>query len=329
MANTRLTDIIEPAKFTDYIVNNVMHNSALLQSGVLVPNSVIATQINAGAHSFTVPMWNDLSDAEANIVSDDPAVNSTPNKIGASKQVVRKSFLHNSWSAMNLASEIAGSDAMVRIQGRVTSYWERQLKKRLVSTLTGVKAANLAANNGDMIHDISAETGEKNKFSAAAVIDAAGTLGDGLENVTGIAMHGDVYRAALKADLIEFVQSSDGSLSMPTFRGLAVIQDDTMPVDTGKYTTALFGAGAFGYAIAAPKVADGTEVENLPSSGNGGGQQVLHSRINLGLHPAGYSWQEDAVVGESPTIAEVAVATNWTRIVDRKAVPLAFLVSKL
>src|SRR5690554_3225310 len=147
MANTRLTDIIEPAKFTDYIVNNVMHNSALLQSGVLVPNSVIATQINAGAHSFTVPMWNDLSDAEANIVSDDPAVNSTPNKIGASKQVVRKSFLHNSWSAMNLAGEIAGSDAMVRIQDRVQAYWERQLKKRLVSTLADRKSTRLNSSH--------------------------------------------------------------------------------------------------------------------------------------------------------------------------------------
>lgn len=329
MAVTRLTDIIEPAKFTDYITQNTMQKSALVQSGVVTRNSVIENQIKAGAHSFTVPMWNDLGDDEANIVSDDPDSSSTPNKIGSAKQVVRKSFLHNSWSTMNLASEIAGNDALSRIQARATAYWQRQMQRRLVASLNGIKADNEANNAGDMVLDISAETGNASKFSAAAVIDAAGTLGDALSDVTGIAMHGDIYRAALKADLIEFVKSSDGSLLMPTFRGLAVVQDDGMPNTAGVYTTALFGNGAFGYGLAEPVVAEGTEIENLPSAGNGGGQQVLHSRVNLGLHPAGFSWDENAVVGDSPTIAELADPTNWSRVVERKAAKIAFLVCKL
>ncbi len=329
MSVVRLTDIIEPSVFTDYIVTNTMQKTALVQSGVLARNDVIAQQLKAGAHSFTVPMWLDLADDEANIANDDPAQKSTPHKIGTDKQIVRKSFLHNSWSAMNLASEIAGSDALGRIQSRVQSYWERQLQKRLIASINGVLADNVANDAGDMVLDISAETGDKAKFSAAAVIDAAGTLGDALADVTGIAMHGDVYRAALKADLIEFVKDSNCSMLMPTFRGLAVVQDDSMPVTAGVDTTALFGQGAFGYAMTAPSIADGTEVENLPSAGNGGGQQVLHSRYNLGLHPAGFSWKETAVVGESPTIAELADATNWSRIVERKACKLAFLISKL
>jgi hypothetical protein len=60
------------------------------------------------------------ADDEANIITDDPATNSTPFKLGVDKQLVRKSFLHQSWSAMNLASEIAGSDALARIQTRVS-----------------------------------------------------------------------------------------------------------------------------------------------------------------------------------------------------------------
>jgi hypothetical protein len=120
MAVTRLTDIIEPAVFTDYILQETMTRTALYDSGVIVPNGVIKAQLKAGAHSFTVPFWNDLADDEANIITDDPATNSTPFKLGADKQLVRKSFLHQSWSAMNLASEIAGSDALARIQTRVS-----------------------------------------------------------------------------------------------------------------------------------------------------------------------------------------------------------------
>lgn len=94
----------------------------------MVQNSVIAQQLQAGAHAFTVPMWHDLADDEADIANDDPAVNSTPKKIATGKQIVRKNFLHQSWSAMNLASEIAGDDALAKIQARVQAYWERQVR---------------------------------------------------------------------------------------------------------------------------------------------------------------------------------------------------------
>ncbi|WP_417522343.1 major capsid protein [Marinobacter sp.] len=329
MAVTRLSDIIEPTKFTDYVVQNTMQRTALSESGVLVPNAVMTSQLQAGAHSFTVPLWLDLADDEADIINDDPADNSTPRKLGSTKQTVRKSFLHSSWSTMNLASEIAGADAMARIQERAVAYWNRQVQKRLISTLEGIEASNLANDSGDMIHDISAETGNAAKFSAAAVIETAGTLGDAMQGVTAIAMHSDIYRAALKADLIEFQRDSQGSLMMPTFRGLAVVVDDGMPVATGTYTTALFGPGAVGFGMAAPRIAESTEVENLPSAGNGGGQQILHNRFNVAVHPVGFSWSDTAVVGESPTISELSDATNWSRTVERKAVPLAFLKSQV
>jgi hypothetical protein len=273
-------------------------------------------------------------------VSDDPSVNSTPHKLGTGKQVVRKSFLHNSWSAMNLASELAGADALARIQDRAAAYWSRQLQKRLVASLSGIIAGNVASNDGDMVHDISgatnADVSDSTLFGATAVIDAATELGDNLDALSAIAMHSDVYRAALKADLIDSVPDSEGR-PIRTYRGLAVIVDDGLPYtaaagtdDTdaaATYTTVLFGAGAVGYGVSEPRIAAGTEVENLPSAGRGGGQQVLHSRVNLGVHPAGFSWKEVTVSGESPSLAELALAANWARVYERKAIPLAFLIT--
>ena len=49
----------------------------------------------------------------------------------------------------------------------------------------------------------------------------------------------------------------------------------------------------------------------------------------LAVHPLGYRWLETAVVSESPTLTELADATNWLRVADRKHVPLAFLKHKL
>lgn len=328
MATVRLTDIVEPAEFTAYILQQTMTKSALAQSGVMVPNNVIAQQLGMGSHSFTVPMWHDLADDEADIANDDPDTHSTPKKIGTNKQLVRKSFLHQSWSAMNLASEIAGDDALKKIQSRVQSYWERQLQKRLVASLQGVLADNVANHGSDMVLDISAETGAAALFNAAAVIDTAGTMGDSMNDLVGIAMHSDVYRRALKNDLIEFIPDSQGK-PIATFRGLATVVDDGLPVDNGVYTTALFGQGAVGYGMAEPNIADGTEIENLPSAGRGGGQQILHSRVNTGVHPAGFTWVETTVADESPSLTELADPDNWNRVVERKAAPLAFLMSRV
>lgn len=218
------------------------------------------------------------------MVSDDPDVDSTPRKLGTDKQTVRKSYLHGSWSAMNLASELAGSNALVRIQDRATAYWERQMQKRLVNSLSGILADNVANDSGDLVHDISgatnADVSATTKFSAAAVIAATAGLGDAMDNLTSIAVHSDIYRAMLNADLISFIPDSQGR-PIRTYRGLAVVVDDGLPftaaggaLDTDaapSYTSVLFGRGAVGFGMAAPRIAAGTEIENKPAAGNGGG----------------------------------------------------------
>lgn len=328
MAVVQIADVIVPSIFTPYIVADTMQRSALVDSGVAVRNGVIEAQLTAGSDLFSVPFWNDLGNDQPDIVDDDPTHFSTPKKITSGVQKVRKSFLHQSWSAMNLASELAGSDALARIQNRTSAYWTRVLQSRLIASLSGVLADNIANDSGDMVSDISAGTGTAAVFSPGAMIDAAGTLGDAMGGLSAVAMHSAVFKAALKNDLIVSIPDSRGG-TINTYRGLAVIVDDGMPVTAGVYTTVLFGGGAVGYGVTAPAIAKGTEIENLPSAGNGGGQQVLHSRVNEAIHPAGFTWLEGSVAGESPTLAELALAANWSRVVERKAVPLAFLKSKI
>ncbi len=94
MALVQITDVVIPAEFTAYQVENSMVSTALYHSGVAFPNGEMQSQLQAGAQSFTVPFWADLPDVEADITNDDPTINSTPQKVTAAKQVVRKSFVH-------------------------------------------------------------------------------------------------------------------------------------------------------------------------------------------------------------------------------------------
>jgi len=323
MATVRLSDVVLPESFTSYVVENTAERSELVTSGVMSRNAEIEAQLRAGADRFTVPVWLDLGNDEANIVNDDPDDEAIPRKLGSASYKVRKSYLHQSWSAMNLASELAGSDALQRIQSRATAYWTRQLQRRLIASLNGVLADNIANDGGDMLFTASGA------FGATAVIDAAATLGDAMRDLRAIAMHSDTYALALKNDLIATVPDSRGGF-IQTFRGMAVIVDDLSPVDRTDpdapiYTSVLFGPGAVAYGMTEPRIAEGTEIENRPAAGNGGGQQVLHTRANIAIHPAGFSFTDASVALESPSMAELALASNWERVAERKNVPLAFL----
>ena len=329
MPQVQITDVIVPDEFTAYQVENSLLSTALSQSGVVAHNALIAAQLQAGAEGFTVPFWADLSDTEADITNDDPTDLSTPQKISASKQTVRKSFLHASWSEMSLASELSGSSALARIQSRVSAYWDRQIEKRVISTLLGVLASNVANNASDMVVDISGQAGALANFNGASVIDTALTMGDRLGDVKMIAMHSKVYGEALKNDEIQFFKPSENGVELATYKGMGVIVDDNLTPANGIYTTILMGAGALGYAMAPPRTGYGTELFRVPAAGNGGGQTVLHSRFNVGIHPLGYAWSDGSIAGDSPSIADLAVAAHWTRAVSqRKSVPLAFLISK-
>jgi hypothetical protein len=333
MAVTQLIDVIIPEEFTAYQVENSLVSTALSQSGVVANHALIAAQLSAGAESFTVPFRNDLPDVEADFTNDDPTILSTPQKVSASKQTARKSFLHASWSEMSLASELSGDSALARIQDRVPAYRDRQIEKRVVNTLLGVLASNVVNNASDMVVDISGPSGASASFNGSSVIDTALTMGDRLGDVKMIAMHSHIYGEALKNDEITFFKPSENGVDLATYKGMAVIVDDNLTPASGVYTTILMGPGALGYGMSAPRTGYGTELFRVPAAGNGGGQTVLHSRVNVGIHPLGFAWSDGtggtAIAGDSPSIADFAVAAHWTRAVSqRKSVPLAFLISK-
>lgn len=347
MAVTQLANVIEPQFFAEYMAENSMTSTALFRSGVLVPNTLMQAQIQMGGDILNIPAWTDLvspadpGGSDPNLSNDNPAQLSTPNNITAVNQVVRKSYLNNSWGAASFASELAGSDAMRRIAERVLSYWNRTYEWRLVQSLIGILLSNVANNASDMVVDISAaSTGApvtingtqytSPSFIRNAVIDAASTIGDRMSDFRAIAMHSAVYREAAKNNEIEFIRDSDNNILFATYAGMAILQDDSLAMPTaGVYLTVLFGPGAVGFADSDPATGFGTEVWRYPDQGLGGGSSVLWSRRNSIIHPLGFSFQSASVAAASPASAELALAANWKRVaLQRKSVPLCFLVTK-
>lgn len=243
-------------------------------------------------------------------------------------------YLNQGYSSADLSGEIAGSDPMQRVRNRFGRYWERQWQRRVIKMLNGILAGNVANNDGDMVNSIATEdggnAGDSNVFSRKAFTGAAFTLGDMFESTSAIAVHSVVYKRMVDNDDVEFIPDSQGNLTIPTFLGRRVIVDDGMPVVAGstsgyKYTSVLFGAGAIGYGEGQAKMP--VELSRVAEAGNGGGIETLWERKTWLVHPFGYRWTEDTVSGQSPTWANLENPANWVRVVDRKNVPIAFLVT--
>ena len=335
MATVQLTDVIVPEVYASYDAVDSPEKTAIFESGIITRNAFLDQQASSGGNLVNLPYWNDLDGAnEANVSSDNPASSATPLKIAAGKQVGIISYLNQAYSAADLAGEVAGSDPMQRVRNRFGSYWMKQWQRRLLKTSYGLMLDNVANDSSDMTHDIASESiagqSAATLFSRDAFTEAAFTLGDSFENTGAIAVHSVVYKQMVKNDDIDFIPDSLGRLTIPTFMGKRVIVDDTSTVIAGttdgfKYVSILFGEGAFGYGEGSSKVP--VELEREALQGDGGGVEYLIERNTWLMHPAGYQFTSTSLAGTSPTQAELATASNWTRVVDRKNVPMAFLVT--
>lgn len=335
MATTRLSDIIDVKVFRDLPQVDGPEKTAFFDAGIVTRNGLLDEIASGPGKIVELPFWNDLDGSvEVNYSTDNPASSATPQKINQGSQIARKAFVNQGWQAADLASELAmGGTAMEAIRARTDRYFARQWQRRLVAACNGLLADNVAANSGDMVVNVAAEATASQtantRFNRDAFTEAAFTMGDAKSGLTAIAVHSAVHKQMVKNDDIVYVPDSQGQLTIPTYMGLRVIVDDGMTVTAGttsgfKYTSVLFGAGAFGYGVGSPEVP--VEVDRGAAAGDGGGIETLWVRNTWLLHPFGFQ-QTGTPAGVSFTNTELQAATSWARVLDRKLIPMAFLVT--
>lgn len=335
---TRLADVIVPAIFSPYTQQMTEEKSRLISSGAVVRDGKLDSDLAGGGLTFNNPSFKDLDNDAENVSSDDPGVNSSPNKIGTLSEIQVRLSRNNSWSSMDLAAVLAGADPMEAISSRVSQYWARRLQQVFLNTMKGVFADNAAAPTGsehvqnDMTVDIKGASyvAGVTSFSAEAFLDATLTMGDSMDSLGMVFVHSVVYNRMQKNNLIDFIPDSDGRVTIPTFLGRQVIVDDGMPVASGVFESWMFGAGAVKLGMGSPAIP--TEVYRTPNSGNGSGQDTLFNRVEWAMHPVGCSYVGTAPVGgpsNAATANNLGAAGSWQRVfAERKQIKIARLITR-
>lgn len=345
MAITTIGDIVtgQTPVLLSYMTQDPVEKTAFFESGILTPTPYAAAIANGPSNLANIPFWKAIdSSIEPNYSNDVYQDIATPRAINTGEMMARVAYLNEGFGQADLTVELTSQNPLQSIAARMDNFWMRQAQRRLIATSLGIYNDNVAATDAyhtqnDMVVDVSATLG----FDAGAFIDATQTMGDALMGPSGdvlgtIVMHSFVYGQARKQQLIDFQRDADNNTMFATYQGYRVVVDDSMTVVGAgadrKFISIIFGQGAIGYGEGSPTVP--VEYDRSPERGNGGGVEVLWSRKTWLLHPLGYSFTSAVITGNgSETIArsaswqDLANATNWNRVVDRKHVPIAFLVT--
>lgn len=331
MATVQISNIYNPLTFARREQEAQIQLNQFLNSGIVVVDPRVSAQASQGGNVGELPFFKPLGTEEPNYSTDNPATTSTPANVNSAKMVWRLAAQNKSWSTMDLARELALEDPVGAITNRIGQYWATNNEKRVIQSCLGILASNVANNGGDMrvtvANDAVGAITDAERISAELIIDAEQTAGDHQGGFTAIAMHSVVYARLRKQNLIEFVRDADNNTMFATYGGKRVVVDDALPAVAGTnrvtYTTILFGAGAF--VMGEGRVMVPSEMDRAPATGNGGGQDIIYSRRSDIIHPLGFTFTSASVAGQSATQAELATAANWTRVWERKNVPIAFL----
>ena len=338
MAAVQLTDVIVPEIFTPYTQLMTEQKSALIRSGAVVMDAELSSFLQGAGTTFNKPFFNDLSDVAQNISNDNPADFSSPQGINTGSEIQVRLSRNQSWSSMDLVSQLIAKDPMDAIANRVSDYWVRRYQDIFVATMKGVFADNDAAPAAsehvqfDLTHDISGSSfgNGVTTFSAESFVDATLTMGDRMGYLSMIMVHSIVYARMQKNDMIDYIQDSVTGDSIPTFRGRTVVVDDGVPHTGGVFESWLFGQGAVVMGAGSPKVP--TEAIRVPSAGNGGGQETLHNRVELAMHPVGHQFAATYTTGgptNAATSGNLAHAASWKRVFgERKMIRIARLKTR-
>lgn len=313
MAVTRIADVVVPEVFNPYVMNRTSEMANFLLGGIVSNNPELDRLATAGGKLINMPFWNDLT-GDDEVLSDSGAL--TPAKITAGQDVAALLMRGKAWSVNDLATALSGDDPMGAIADLVAEYWARRRQVVALAALSGVIADNVANDSGDMVAGDG--TGA---FDADLFVDGQATFSDVTGQVAGVAFHPVVYHGLKKTDGISFEKESMGDLEIETYRGLRTIVDRNMPVDTGVYTTYLFGSGAVGMGNGAAPVPSETDRDSLA------GEDILVTRDHFLMHPRGVAFQSASVAGAAPSNTELANAANWSRVYERENVRVAAIRS--
>lgn len=329
-------------EFDEEVFSGMMQESdfwknEIAASGVVHQDSSIMDLIGSHGNVATIPIYKPLNLFEEGMeaLNNDGLTDNTPVEISGDKQTCMLIQRMKAFKAKDFTKELTGADPMTNIKGKIQNYymqvWENELMNIADATLS-------VSELSDHVTDLSVTSGtvaDKNVISETTMIDAEqAALGDMAGGLGLVIMHSKVFARYKKLGLVEYGKYTVGNvlrqdIELPTINGKIPLVTDYYTADTTVagfpvYKTYLFGEGAF-------LSCDKTNYENQYTTNydpeTSAGIDKFYTKQGKVLHPNGLSLAVDNIAKESPTLAELGTAANWSLKFNPKNVKIGLIKS--
>lgn len=316
--------------------------TAMVESGAMVEDSVIAGMIQSNGNIYTIPFYNTLDGEDQNY---DGQTDITVEEVGGGTQTGVVYGRAKGFFARNFTAELSGADPMGHIVNTISKYWQKRRQKRMIGitdAVFGITGSSGYAKKWQDSHilDLSSTTATARKINETDLNDLATLACGDNKGAFGLAiMHSNVAKTLENLQLLEYRKYTDASgiqkrLDIADISGYTVLIDDGVPVadvggegankDLKKYTTYLFGAGVLRTAKGRVDV----PVETVRDAKKNGGQDELITRMRETIHPNGFSFKiPTSGWTQSPTDTQLFTRANWEIKFDPKSIAMAKLVT--
>ncbi len=345
----KLEDLIQHQEFLKYFNQQMLAKSTLIKSGIAAEDPVIANKVAQGSglegKTLDMPSLESLDNAGDSEVPVE-STGATTDKVSAVQDTAVVQFRRKKFGVSDIAQIMSGADPMAHIVSQMVPYWDKQHQKILLSELAGIFGANALkarvegaqesdaedsthgyfnGNDGDAILDITGEAGSAAIMDKNTIMLAAQLLGDRKADLTAVAMNSvvETYLSGIDTNA-GLYRASDAPDQLSKYNGRGIIVDDTVPYDAANKiaTIYLFGKGAIAWnqlPVPHPFEYDRDKDKGI---------DYIHSWVRQIIHMRGWKWN-GTCAGLAPTNEELATASKWKRVYDKKRIPCVMLKCKL
>lgn len=308
-----LSNLIVPSVFGGYVQAEFDKMNAFVRSGAAVTTPALSALMAGGANTFNIPFWKQIS-ASTLVPSTDYETAAAVQKMSAG--VMKGTRVQRALTPIavtDLEATLIGDDPVAEAVRQIAQAHDTSRNSILVGILGAVTAVDSAdaGTEADLTF-----TDAGTSLSGAMLAEAVATKwGDGYRGLAGLTLvmnaleFLDLQKLNIAATGIAFPNAVD--VGFGTFMGATIIVDDAV----ANNTVYIIKRGGLAYAPAS--VAVPFEMERKPGAGNGGGADVVYSRVAYCYHVAGSSFT-GTPAGELATDAELANVANWSLVYDKK-----------
>lgn len=275
---TDLSQNFVPEVWGNWVYDRITQTNNMFRSGILSNDPELGEQLLSRGLFITIPHmqsidttlepqdWNNHTDLVAH-----DGTSFTENDVKMSDAQV--------FGSSDYDEQITGAQSLDNLSAQSADYWGVVDTKRMFQVLDATYL------NDDIATAKSFGVGNEKPFAATDFVKALARMGDVNANkLTRMAVNSAVYNYMLQENLITFTQPSEGAKPIGNYNGMAIVQDDAVPLTAdGKTCAYIYGEGALNYSVATPAHGIALVRDELHQ----GGISAISQKRMMTMHVAG------------------------------------------